>query len=153
MNACDYSSISHLFIDKQVFIITTFRYFPSTNWRSLLQYHESSVINLHLEHVARYSSVLYLHLAVPPSAGEMVQWWRALSAFSEDLSLLPSLHTKWLTTTHNSSCHPQASLDMCTQVMHINSHGHTKHIINKTDKSLKRKTIFNYRLGRSLSSY
>lgn len=36
-------------------------------------------------------------------SGEMAQWVRALTAAPEDLSLVPSIHVRWLTVICNSS--------------------------------------------------
>ena len=55
---------------------------------------------------------------------DLTQWLRGHTALAEDLSLVPSMHTGWLTTSSNSA--QGTSSGNCTQV-HTPTHSYNTH--------------------------
>lgn len=62
-------------------------------------------------------------------AGEMAQWLGALTAFPEDLSSIPSIHVKWLATSHVTPSPKDrtrlASVGTSTSCAHTHKQTHT----------------------------
>lgn len=79
-------------------------------------------------------------------APEMARWLRGFTVLAEDLSSVPIIPIRHLTTVCNVSsrgiCHFLATMGTCTHLVLLNSYRHTHIHINKSSFSKKKKMCY-----------